>query len=78
VITHTGGDTFTTTNTDRLTVVVGSTKTTWGGGPYTGVTPVEAGNSFTISPAPGDTVRVVWTSPDRTEAYVLVRFDVPA
>lgn len=78
-IVHVGGDSFTTGNTGNLTVAAGSDRVAWGGGAdWTTEVPVTAGDAYVAAfPAPGETVRVIWTAPAGDESYTVGTFEVP-
>lgn len=78
-IIYEGGDSFTTDNTGNLSVVADSGRNAWsGGGNWTSAAPVTAGDSYQPGfVTSGDTVRIIWTSPDGEDQFILGRFKVP-
>jgi flagellin-like protein len=70
-ITHESGDAI---DPDRVDVVFGSSEEDWGSVSGSAIT---AGDTTTVDPASGDTVRVIWTSQSGDNSATLGEFTVP-
>lgn len=84
-VTHIGGDTFNTDNSNTLKVTHNSTEQDWLSSPGG---PVNAGESFSITDDPsadlntavvnGEPVRIVWEAPDGGDTQIVFEQDVPS
>jgi hypothetical protein len=70
-VTHAGGDTFTAQNTRSLVVRTGGESLT------SFPLPVRAGDSVTVTVDGGQTLRLVWTSPDGSRTATVGSFETP-
>ena len=81
VITHTGGDSFTSENSKKLeTKMSGSTSPSFSSGGDWDVASgdVSAGDSVTMTnPQPSETVRLVWTGPSGDKTQTVADFNIP-
>ena len=71
-VTHEGGDTLTSDNTNKVTIVTGGSSTEWPD------RPIDAGTtSPSVTVSSGDEVRVVWEGPSGENSATLARSTAP-